>query len=161
MHQYIDGYYNGVPSYRKINNDNNDNKENYNYVGNIITGIKWECIEFVRRYFVKRYHMIFVSVKNVYDMINLKDFFDFLNFEKVPLKLFKISDNYKPKIDDIVLFNYEDTGHVAIISNLTNISNIVEICEQNWEKPWENKNYSRKICINNSNIIGFFCLYNK
>jgi hypothetical protein len=157
---YIEGYYNNIPSYRWKHTINKQ-KETYNYIGKMKTGIKWECIEFIRRYFIKKYHLIFMSLKNVYDMLNLRFFFNFLNFKSIPLKFFNKYDlSYIPKIDDLVIFKHNDTGHIAIISQVL-CNCMVKICEQNWNKKWETNNYSRKISIYNSNIIGFFRIYNK
>lgn len=162
MNLYVEGYYNTIPSYSYFNKDLiNYPLNEYNYVGRMVSGIKWECIEFIRRYFMKRYYITFMLVKNVYEMLKLEFFFDFLNFKSIPLKFFyKYDKTYIPKIDDLVIFKYKDTGHIAIISDISDTC-IVKICEQNWKEKWKSNEYSRKICIYDSNIIGFFRLYNK
>ena len=68
---YVEGFYNNVPSFRNIFLEYQFDP---NYVGNILSGLKWQCIEFVRRYFIEKYHITFKSVKNVYDMLNLNSF---------------------------------------------------------------------------------------
>jgi hypothetical protein len=158
MNNYnIEGYFNNIPSYR-MNTENN--KKEYNYIGRLFSGIKWECIEFIRRYFIINYFITFIQVENVYDMLNLNYFFDFLNLKEIPLK-FICKCNYIPKVEDLVLFKHGNTGHIAIISSLTDNPYIVKICEQNWINSWESYDYSRSIFIKDSNIIGFFRLYNK
>ena len=148
---YIEGYYKGVPSFKYYND--NDKRDRYNYIYNIKTGIKWECIEFIRRYFMIKYRLTFELVDNVYDMVNLKYFINIDTLKPFFLNFYPRNSNFTPKVDDLVLFYYKNTGHIAIISNT---SNIIEICEQNWNKNWESSKYSRKIKINNPSIIGFF-----
>lgn len=150
---YIEGYYKGVPSF-KYYNDNKRDK--YNYIYNIKTGIKWECVEFIRRYFMIKHRLTFELVDNVYDMVNLKYFINIDTLKLYFLNYYPRNSNFIPKVDDLVLFYYKNTGHIAIISNTSNTSNVIEICEQNWENDWETSKYSRKIKTNNPSIIGFF-----
>jgi len=155
--QVIEGYYNGIPSYKyKIDCDCIRNKYNYILLKNkkILTGIKWECVEFVRRYLSIRYNITFDLVENVYDILNLRYFVDFDKIKPIYFNFFSKKFNVKPKVDDLILFHYKKTGHIGIISKILN-DNYVEICEQNWEKDWENIKYSRIINIDNKMIIGF------
>lgn len=154
---YIEGYYKGVPSYKYYNNNDENKRDKYNYIYNIKTGIKWECVEFIRRYCIIKYKLTFELVNNVYDMVNLKYFINIDTLKLFFLNFYHRNSNFIPKVDDLVIFYYKNTGHIAIISNTSNISNnIIEICEQNWEKDWESSKYSRKIKINDPSIIGFF-----
>lgn len=151
---YIDGIYNGIPSYKYLN-ENCDKEYNTIIIDNkkILTGIKWECIEFIRRYLSKKYNISFSMVKNVYDMLNIKYFIDFLKNKLVFLEFYCKNCIISPKVDDLVLFYYKNTGHIAIISKIKN--KYIEICEQNWSKDWETTKYSRIVSINDPNIICF------
>ena len=147
---YVEGFYNNVPSFR-----NNFLEYHFepNYVGNILSGLKWQCIEFVRRYFIEKYHITFKSVKNVYDMLNLNSFIIISNRIEIPLYFYTIKNKVEPKVDDMVLFYYKDTGHIALISSVK--GDVIEICEQNWDRPWVNDKYSRRISIYDPSILGF------
>lgn len=155
MNHNIEGYYNRTPSYKS---NCNCYKSCYNYIilknKKIITGIKWECVEFVRRYLSITYNITFDFIENVYDILNLKYFVDFYKIKPIFFDLYKKSPNFLPKIDDLVLFYYKNTGHIAIVSKIRD-SKYIEICEQNWEKPWENIKYSRVINVKDPKIIAF------
>jgi len=156
---YIEGYYKGIPSfkyYKYYKYYNKDEKRNeYNYLYGIKTGIKWECIEFIRRYFIEKRRLAFELVNNVYDMLNIKYFINLDTLKPVFFNFYSRNPNFKPKVNDLVLFYYKNTGHIAIVSNISNI-HVLEICEQNWENDWESSKYSRRVLSNDSSIIGFF-----
>lgn len=93
------------------------------------TGIKWECVEFVRRYLILRGGVTFDSVEHAYDMWNLTHFWKLpANFPTlansnvmVPVKIhhtLKQSYNLSgPKKGDILVWGPSElmpNGHVAI-----------------------------------------------
>nr|RIY07900.1 CHAP domain-containing protein [Deinococcus sp. RM] len=114
----VKAYYNdGVQSaeerasgYRNYSKDG----KNYEY------GIKWQCVEFVRRYYYDK-----LGVKFAPRSGNAEDYFD----KKTPdgsintrrkLKQFKIGSTEKPKYQDLIIFGpnpFSSVGHVAIVAN--------------------------------------------
>ena len=151
----INGVYNKVISY--INTIKDDNKKDKNYIGNIYTGIKWQCIEFIRRYFIINYRLTFQSVKNVYDMIeNINIFYPICNCNKIR-KLYFIKNLKYPSKDDIVYMIHNDTGHVGIVIKYDSYKNLVYIIDQNKEygSYWKHKNYAYTIDKNDSSILGW------
>lgn len=148
---YIEGYYKSIPSFKYYKDEKRDE---YNYLYGIKTGIKWECIEFIRRFLIEKRRLYFELVDNVYDMINIKYFINLDTLKPISLNFYRRNSNFKPKVNDLVLFYYKNTGHIAIISHISNI-HVLEICEQNWENNWESSRYSRRILSNDPSIIGF------
>ena len=154
----IYGSYEGVYSYKNKNkNKNNDNK---NYIilpyfkKPVFTGIKWECIEFVRRFFILKKGLTFQSVENVYNMIFIKFFICIYHHTLYNVHFYHINENIIPKKYDIILLFDDTTGHTGIITKYDRINRIIYFIDQNNEE-WEDKDYSKKISIEDNNIIGF------
>jgi surface antigen len=100
--------------------------DNYNL------GIKYQCVEFVKRYYYEHLHH---KMPDSYG--HAKDLFDKtlsdgqLN-SKRNLHQYKNGSTSKPATDDIIAFSgtwYNRFGHVAIISNVWDDS--IEIMQQN------------------------------
>lgn len=116
-------YYNGT-----ISNDfgRNLTKDNYNL------GKKFQCVEFVKRYYYQRLHH-----KMPDSWGDAKDYFNPLlkdgdSNSNRGLIQFSNKSHSKPKVEDIIVFgasNYNPFGHVAIISRVTD--NSIEIIQQN------------------------------
>ncbi|MEL1253086.1 CHAP domain-containing protein [Flavobacterium sp. DGU38] len=121
---------NGVIVYYNGGVDNvaerNVTKDNYNL------GLKYQCVEFVKRYYYEHYNH---KMPDAYG--HAKDFFDpkikdgELN-PKRDLIQYTNSSKAKPKIGDLVIFSgslLNRFGHVAIISKVS--ENEIEIIQQN------------------------------
>jgi len=94
-------------------------------------GQKWQCVEFVRRYFYEKYNFKFP-----YWGGHAKSFFNFslaqgeLNKQRNCYQ-YNNWDAEKPKVDDILVFVTSKYGHVCIVTNVT--ENSVEVVQQNIE----------------------------
>ncbi|WP_194139025.1 CHAP domain-containing protein [Flavobacterium hungaricum] len=106
--------------------ERNVTKDNYNL------GLKYQCVEFVKRYYYEHYNH---KMPDAYG--HAKDFFDKnvkdgeLN-EKRNLIQFTNPSKSKPKVGDLVIFSgslLNRFGHVAIISKVS--ENEIEIIQQN------------------------------
>jgi len=95
-------------------------------------GLKYQCVEFVKRYYYEHYHH---KMPDSYG--NAKDFFDAsiadgkLN-KKRNLLQYTNPSRHKPCIGDLVIMDGHSGnpyGHVAIISNVSNSD--IEIIQQN------------------------------
>lgn len=160
------GEYRDTKSYQFIDH-NNDNKyrKHKNYIkfdddDDIYTGIKWECVEFIRRFFIKNYLLTFRSVKNAFDMTSLTYFYSIIDDSVIHVQFIRYSRRNILSIqtNDIVIFSYKNTGHVALVTNVLSKQNQFEIVEQNWEKEWESSHFSRRIDLYDPNIIGWLRL---
>lgn len=119
-------YYNGRSA---LASRRNLTVDNYNL------GIKYQCVEFVKRYYYVHLHH---KMTNSYG--NAKDFFD----SKIPdggknsarnLVQYRNPSNTKPGVDDILVFNgnmHNKFGHVAIISKVKRLR--IEVIQQNKAK---------------------------
>ena len=118
--------YNGIPVYQNANITGKRRHlagDGYNY------GLKWQCVEFVKRYYHDRLHHRMPDVWG-----NAKDFFD----RRVPdgglnkrrnLLQFTNGSKSKPRVDDILVFDFGPYGHVAIVSKVQ--GDRLEVVQQN------------------------------
>ncbi len=140
----------GIECY--MNGGYNKGEENW-MEDRIYLGIKWECVEFIRRYLIKTKGITFNRIKNAKDLINM-DEFKKINKSKIKINHYKNGDEII-NIGDIIIIedkmNKNDEGHVCIVSAKN--ENKLEIIEQNYDnRSWNGRNYSRIFMIKN-NII--------
>ena len=98
-------------------------------------GLKWQCVEFVKRYYYTIYDHKFPNSSG-----NAKDFFDKQLRDKDynnkrGLVQIRNTREYPPLVGDILVYDgNEDNpyGHIAVISCVDD--NQVEIVQQNWGK---------------------------
>ena len=141
----------GITAYSCYTNDNNEIRYEKSYIfKNIFSGIKWECVEFIRRWMIIRYSITFQELDNAYSIFDLP-YIRFTNLiTGVNIPYIKYNNrsvgNLRPDIGSIIIwdkFGDHPYGHCAIVSKLDN--RYLYISEQNWHnKKWENY-YSRKI----------------
>ncbi|GGR51612.1 hypothetical protein GCM10008959_11110 [Deinococcus seoulensis] len=114
----VKAYYNdGVQSSEESASGN----RNYSKDGNKYEyGLKWQCVEFVRRYYYDSLGVEFAPRSG-----NAEDYFDKntpngnVNTQR-KLTQFKIGSTEKPKYQDLIIFGpnpFSSVGHVAIVSS--------------------------------------------
>ncbi len=114
-------YYNGIFTNKTYGK--NFSEEGYCF------GKKWQCVEFVKRYYYKKLNH---KMPNVYG--HAKDFFDLnvkqgqLNKDRGLIQYYNGKNN-KPKINDLIVFNDTKFGHVAIVISVT--EKYIEVIQQN------------------------------
>lgn len=144
-------YFNGKVS--NVDSRNTDNKYNL--------GLKWQCVEFVKRYYFKYYKH---KMPNSYG--HAKDFFDnkvkdgALNEDRNLIQYSNPSKS-KPKKGEIVIFketSWNRFGHVAIVSEVND--DFIEIIQQNpgyfgsSRKKLKIVNHNKEYLINYKSVIG-------
>ena len=139
---------NGVVSYCKIDQDNLKD----HYVDGINTGKKWQCVEFVRRYYLQTHRLTFPSVEDAYEMRRLTHMTNVDTKESVPCSFFP-SGTSTPRVDDIIILHLDPYGHTGIVVSVDS-GNTLRIAEQNW-KEWERPHDSRELSLNDPAIIGW------
>ncbi len=122
-------------------------------------GLKWQCVEFVKRYYYKHYkHKMPDSYGNAKDFFNktLKD--EGLNKQRNLLQFTNPSIS-KPQVGDLLIFDGSLTneyGHVAIISSVK--GNNIEIIQQNKMPSRQSYSWYKKngeYHIEGSRILGW------
>jgi len=106
-------------------------------------GQKWQCVEYI-----KRFYKVALNHKMPFAWGHARDYFDTeladgsLN-KKRGLVQFKNGSTVAPKVDDILVFQDSQYGHVGIISEVT--GNTVVIVQQNiFGKPRQTFQLSKK-----------------
>ncbi len=141
-------YYNGSPYQSQ---GRHVSPGGYNY------GMKWQCVEFVKRYY---YNRLKHEMPDTYG--HAKDFFnrelrdgDFN--KRRNLYQFINGGVFKPAADDIVVYDGDDYGHVAIITEVG--EDYLMLIQQNVGTATRHKipfaKHDNHYYIMNRNVIGF------
>lgn len=142
--QGIDPY--GVISYVNYGSDEK------HYVNGQFTGLKWQCVEYARRWLLQVKGIIFEEVDNAEDLWKLKTAFSVDGIHK-----FKNSKKGIPVIGALLIYKKTKKtpfGHVAVIVDVHENGDI-DVAEQNYSsKKWKNS-YSRRINMKDPDIIGW------
>ncbi|GIM29007.1 CHAP domain-containing protein [Clostridium polyendosporum] len=93
-----------------------------------IYGYKWQCVEFINRYYHDALHFSILGGGNANEYFDTNVKNGELNAKRGLIQ-FKNGDGDKPKVDDIVVFTNGEYGHLAIISKVK--EEYVEIVQQN------------------------------
>jgi glutathionylspermidine amidase/synthetase len=135
------------------------------YYNGIYSGLKWQCVEFARRYLMAVHNITFDMVDFAYQIFDLPYFVSLSDGNKITINKKINNGRSLPKKGALIIWNRHvtphNTGHVAVVVGIT--QNHIFIAEQNWENnSWNNKNYSRKLSIRSTdnriddpNIIGW------
>lgn len=141
-------YYNGSPYQSQ---GRHISPGGYNY------GMKWQCVEFVKRYYYNR-----LKHEMPYTYGHAKDFFNRElrdgDFNKQrDLYQFINGGVFKPAADDIVVYDGDDYGHVAIITEVG--EDYLMLIQQNVGTATRHKipfaKHDNHYYIMNKNVIGF------
>ena len=157
------GINNNVPA--KNNNKTNFDHDlkNYIVINNKIyyTGVRWECVEYVRRWLITVKHITFDNIPNAIDMFDnivLRTLCDKrINHKSIMKKDIK-KNFHLIEPGTLVIYDkqhYPITGHVAVVVDIDKINKLLYICEQNNPtNRWETSNYARKIDDNDLSLHG-------
>jgi hypothetical protein len=130
----------------------------------IVTGLQWECVEFVRRYLLLTRGLTFKSVQQADEIWGLLTFIDAETKIDVPCMHYNIG-TIRPQHGDVLVWSTSKqypSGHVAIILRGTDDKlGMVEIAEQQGG-PWTTPHYSRRISLGSTpNLLGIVRVYHK
>lgn len=118
-------------------------------------GIKWQCIEYVRRWLILMLNISFDQVDNAYMLYKHATFFDIHTHKHITHRRHSNLSKSLPHAGSIIIWDKDDkqpTGHVAVITKIK--GNTVYICEQNWTFEKWHHNYSRKIIVKKQTFRG-------
>jgi len=125
------GTYNGVASYS--NGSNGYVSNTYNYVNGTNTGMEWQCVEYVNRYYLINYLMnIRIAGQNAVDY--------FPNAAARGLVSYTNGGTVAPSIGDVLCFSGNTYGHVAIIREVG--TNYLKVAQQNVTNSSGDINYN-------------------
>jgi len=144
------GEFNGVPAYSNCNfscTTCNNYCHSYNYIDGVYIGRKWQCVEYVRRYYLLRYGLDLASrysgdARTWYDHAII-----------MGLNRYHNGGSTAPQVGDILVSNYGNSFHVAIVRSVSN--NQVCTIQQNFSNTRTDVNRCLRLTILN----GHYTLY--
>jgi hypothetical protein len=114
------------------------------------TGIKWQCVEFARRWLLAHHGMVYGDVDIASDIWTKIGFLTRVaDGKKVKLQAHVNGSSTVPEIGDLLIYAQalEGTGHVAIVTGVDLKTGEIQVGEQNFSnQPWP-ANYARKISM--------------
>ena len=139
-------------------NGKSKSKDQPNYYNNVYTGLKFQSVEFVRRWLISVYNITFESVDNATDIFELQNFV-LAEYPSIKIVIEKCVNNGSQKIafGNVIIWGskggaFDIYGSCAIVVKVKN--NIIYIADQNVSnKSWNGKCYSRKLYLNENNVI--------
>jgi glutathionylspermidine amidase/synthetase len=118
----------------------------------IPSGLKWQCVEYARRWLIENKQITFASVKYAYQIWDLRYGTQVEMGTEVPLlKYNNKTSKIAPEVGDLLIYSddFAITGHVSVIVGVE--ANSVIIGEQNYfNAPWDVENYSRRLLLDKS-----------
>jgi hypothetical protein len=120
---------------RKRKRTRKSSSDRPNYYNGIYTGIKGQCVEFVRRYLIINHGVTFSDVDSAFEIPDA----EFTRLEGNPIKM-----KNDLKVGSIIIFpkkykNNSPDGHIAIVSAITPTGITVK------ERNYDNNKFTRNI----------------
>lgn len=138
------GEFNSVPAYS--NGTTSFVSSDYNNYNGINTGMKWQCVEFVNRYYAKVYNM---NLKDTEIYGNANTYFQ--NAGQAGLKTYANGGTTAPEVGDIICSNGGTYGHVGIVRSVS--TNSITVIHQNWSNSTAD---NEKVLSRSGNNVGTF-----
>ncbi|EDN66083.1 D-alanyl-glycyl endopeptidase-like protein [Beggiatoa sp. PS] len=119
-----------------------------NHKNGTYTGIKWQCVEFARRWLLTHQGVVYGDVDIAADLWHKIDFVS----RVADGKQFKLAShlngsNQAPQVGDLLIYAkaFFQTGHVAVVTGVDLKVGIIQVAEQNFaNQTWEG-DYAREI----------------
>lgn len=117
-------------------------------VDEVYMGMEWQCVEFARRWLYRTQGLVFESVDYAYNIWDdISYLVDARNDEKHLLVDFPNGSSALPQRGDMLVWSseYLGTGHVAIVTQVNQKDNYIEVAEQNFLNQAWLDDYARRI----------------
>jgi len=112
------------------------------------TGIKWQCVEYARRWLLVKKGAVYGDVDVAADIWNKIDHLTQVATNRtIPLESYLNGSEQAPQVGDLLIYAraFHDTGHVAVVTDADYKQGVIEVGEQNYSnEPWPD-DYTRKI----------------
>lgn len=138
-----------------------------NHYKGTYTGIKWQCVEYARRWLLVHDGVVFGDIDIAANMWDKIDHVTNVSTHKVtPLVNYVNGSAEMPVKGDLLIYarEFERTGHVAVVVGVNDKAGYIKVAEENYSNtPWPG-NYSReipfirrngKVWLLNSYLIGW------
>lgn len=135
----------GTPSYSNCQADCvvfDPNQEQGTY-----SGIKWQCVEYARRWLIHNRGITFGDVDVAADIWNLPSFSSVKDKSNISVQHFVNGSKSLPKRGDLLIYGreYLKTGHAAVVLEVNSKKGYLRVAEQNFlNQKWPGS-YARQI----------------
>jgi len=113
----------------------------------VYSGIKWQCVEFARRWLIRNRRLTFGDVDTAADIWAIDSFTRLTDGSKVPVANQLNGSNTLPQKGDLLIYakEYLGTGHAAVVLDVDNAKGLIRVGEENYENRKWPANYARSI----------------
>lgn len=111
------------------------------------TGIKWQCVEFARRWLLVNQGVVYGDVDIAADIWGLTSVTRIKDKAELKLSSYPNGSEKPPEVGDLLIYTkeYLKTGHVAVIAKVDTKSHQVQVVEQNFTNIKWTGSYARAI----------------
>ncbi|MBT7444262.1 MAG: CHAP domain-containing protein, partial [Methylococcales bacterium] len=112
------------------------------------TGIKWQCVEFARRWLLKRKGVVYGDVDVAADIWDkISHFKRISDGHLLPTINYEIGSTAPPQVGDLLVYAkaYKGTGHVAVVLSVDANKQVLQVGEQNYLNTEWPSTHARKI----------------
>lgn len=137
---------NGVEAFSNCNNKCIVFEQNF--FDNSVSGIKWQCVEFARRWLMENYGLMFKSVNIAADIwSDVDSYINIENDSKMSVTSILNGSTSLPVRGDLLIYNKSlfGTGHVAVVTAVSVKDKQIYIAEQNYKNEKWMEDHSRSI----------------
>ncbi len=136
----------GVEAYSNCNNDC-VNPTPF-FIDDTFTGIKWQCVEYARRWLLINKNVVYDDVDVAADIWELE--YVVSPDKKIQTPFISILNGNKEhglQLGDLLIYSraFYGTGHVAVVLNIDKKKQRIYLGEQNFDNGRWDKNYAREI----------------
>ena len=114
----------------------------------VYTGIKWQCVEFARRWLLVNKGVVYGDVDVAADIWSkISVFKRVADGKEIPVQAHLNGSVQSPEVGDLLIYAKEflNTGHVAVITAVNTAEGMIEVAEQNFANSKWPGGYARKI----------------
>lgn len=120
-----------------------------NLANSVFLGIKWQCVEYARRWLYKNKGLVFGDVDTASDIwTKINHFTRPATDESIALESHLNGASKPPAPGDLIIYSkeYLNTGHVAVVTAVYEAAGVVHVAEQNFlNQRWPALTYARVI----------------
>ena len=118
-----------------------------NKVDGTYTGIKWQCVEYARRWLLVNKGVVYGDVDIAADIWGLDRVTRVKDKTEFKMTSFPNGQDDMPKVGDLLIYAkaYLKTGHVAVVSKVDSKSHTVQVIEENFLNTKWPGDYARTI----------------
>ena len=111
------------------------------------TGIKWQCVEYARRWLLVNKGVVYGDVDIAADIWGLDFVTRVKDKAKLKLRSYPNGSEKQPEVGDLLIYakEYLKTGHVAVISKVDAKTHTIKIIEQNFNNTKWADGFARSI----------------